>query len=70
MAYENIIYEKQRGGVLITLNRPEALNSLNTAIHRDMVACFNEINTNDEIRAAILTARGRFFCAGRDIKEF
>ena len=55
---------------VITMNRPEAANSLNTAMHRDVVACFDEVHNNDDIKAAVITASGRFFCAGRDIKEF
>ncbi|MDG1990479.1 MAG: enoyl-CoA hydratase/isomerase family protein [Dehalococcoidia bacterium] len=55
---------------VITMNRPEAANSLNTAMHRDVVACFDEVHNNDNIKAAVITASGRFFCAGRDIKEF
>ena len=55
---------------IVTLNRPSALNSLNTAMHRDVDACWDEINNNPEIRAAVVTGAGRFFCAGRDIKEY
>ena len=67
---ESAIFERRGPVAVVTLNRPEAANSLNTAIHRDVVACFHEINTNDEIRAAVITGSGRFFCAGRDLKEF
>lgn len=67
---ESGIFELRGDVAVVTLNRPEALNSLNTAIHRDIVACWDEINRNDEIKAAVVTGSGRFFCAGRDIKEF
>ena len=67
---ESGIFELRGNIAVVTLNRPEALNSLNTAIHRDIVACWDEINRNDEIRAGVVTGSGRFFCAGRDIKEF
>ncbi|MYE46632.1 MAG: enoyl-CoA hydratase/isomerase family protein [Chloroflexi bacterium] len=67
---ESGIFELRDNIAVVTLNRPEALNSLNTAIHRDIVACWDEINRNDEIRAGVVTGSGRFFCAGRDIKEF
>jgi crotonobetainyl-CoA hydratase len=67
---DTAIYERRGSVAIVTLNRPEALNSLNTAVHRDVGACYEEINTNDEIRAAVVTGAGRFFCAGRDIKEF
>ncbi len=63
-------FERRGNIAVVTMNRPEAANSLNTAMHRDVVACWDEINNNDEIRAAVITGSGRFFCAGRDIKEF
>jgi enoyl-CoA hydratase/carnithine racemase len=63
-------FERIDSLAVVTLNRPEALNSLNTAMHRDVDACWEEINNNDQIRAAVVTGAGRFFCAGRDIKEY
>lgn len=67
---EAATFERHGAVALVTFNRPEGANSLNTQIHRDIGACWDEINTNDEILAAVVTANGRFFCAGRDIKEF
>ena len=67
---EAAVFELRGGIAVVTLNRPEALNALNTAMHRDIAACWEEINHNEAIRAAVVTGSGRFFCAGRDIKEF
>lgn len=68
---ESAIFEQRGPIAIVTLNRPEAKNSLNTAIHRDVGWAWEEINNNDDIRVAIVTAAGdRAFCAGRDIKEF
>src|SRR5687767_3076237 len=39
-------------------------------MHRDIVPSWEEINNNDGIRAAVVTGEGRFFCAGRDVKEY
>lgn len=63
---------EQRGPIaIVTLNRPESKNALNTQIHRDVTWAWDEINNNSEIKVAIITAAGdRAFCAGRDIKEF
>jgi enoyl-CoA hydratase/carnithine racemase len=55
---------------VVTMNRPDRLNSLDTTMHRDVDACWDEINANPAIRAAVITGNGRFFCAGRDIKEY
>jgi enoyl-CoA hydratase/carnithine racemase len=63
-------FRREGNIAIVTLNRPAALNSLNTAMHRDVDACWDEINNNPEIRAAVVTGAGRFFCAGRDIKEY
>ncbi len=67
---EAAVFELRGEIAVVTLNRPEALNALNTAMHRDIAACWEEINHNEAIRAAVVTGSGRFFCAGRDIKEF
>jgi len=67
---EAATFELRDNVAIVTMNRPEALNSLNTAMHRDVDDCFDEINRNENIRAAVITGEGRFFCAGRDIKEF
>jgi enoyl-CoA hydratase len=67
MAYENIIYEKQRGGVLITLNRPEALNSLSVELREDLHAALEQAKDDPEIRAVVLTGAGRAFSAGANM---
>ena len=65
--YENILYEKQRGGVLITLNRPEALNALSPDLVQELHSAFTEAENDPEIRAIVLTGAGRAFSAGFDI---
>jgi enoyl-CoA hydratase/carnithine racemase len=65
--YENILYEKQRGGVLITLNRPEALNALSPDLVEELHSAFTEAENDPEIRAIVLTGAGRAFSAGFDI---
>lgn len=65
--YENILYEKQRKGVLITLNRPEALNALSPDLVRELHAAFDEAEADPEVRAIVLTGAGRAFSAGYDI---
>ena len=67
MAYENILYEKQRSGVLITLNRPEALNSLSTELRAELHAALEEAKDDPEVRAVVLTGAGRAFSAGANM---
>ena len=66
-AYENLLYEKQRNGLLITLNRPDALNALSQGLRNEIDAALEEARQDPEIRAVVLTGAGRAFSAGADI---
>ena len=65
--YETILYEKQRGGVLITLNRPEVLNALSAQLQNELHQALDEADADPEVRAAVITGSGRAFSAGADI---
>ena len=65
--YENVLYEKQRHGVLITLNRPEALNSLSEGLRDDLHSALEEAKDDPEIRAIVLTGAGRAFSVGANM---
>jgi enoyl-CoA hydratase len=69
MAYEDIIYEKQEGIILITLNRPDSLNTLSSRLARELTEVAAEINDDDSARVMIITGAGRAFSAGADLKE-
>ena len=62
--YENILYEKQRKGVLITLNRPDALNALSRDLEDELHVALDEAEADPEIRAIVITGAGRAFSAG------
>lgn len=66
---ETVLLEVQNNIATVTLNRPDALNSLNTQLRLDLTEAFNRVNQDDDIRVAILTGNGRAFCAGMDLKE-
>lgn len=67
--YEYILVE-QRGRVgYITLNRPEALNALNSALITELVAATKAFDESTEVGAIVLTGSERAFAAGADIKE-
>jgi enoyl-CoA hydratase len=69
-AAEDIILVERRDGVaLVTLNRPQALNALSTALVRRIGETFRELQKDAEVGAAILTGAGRAFSAGVDLKE-
>ena len=65
--YENILYEKQRKGVLITLNRPEALNAITPQLEDELHLALDEAEADPEVRAIVLTGAGRAFSAGYDL---
>lgn len=64
--YKEILYEKQRRGVLITLNRPEALNAITRSMLKELHRALDEAEADPEIRAIVLTGAGRGFCSGFD----
>ena len=65
--YQTILYQKQRNGVLITLNRPNALNAMNQDMMNDLDAGLAEAEGDQEIRAVVITGAGAAFSAGEDI---
>ena len=69
MEYETLIYQKEGGLGVVTLNRPERLNALSRQLYRELGQVLDEIEQDDEVRVAIVTGNGRAFCAGADIKE-
>ena len=65
--YKTILYQKQRKGVLITLNRPNALNAMNSEMMSELDAALAEAEKDAEIRGVIITGAGGAFSAGEDI---
>ena len=54
----------------MTLNRPDLMNAMNTAMGEDLLACFTALNEDPDVRVVIFTGAGeRAFCAGGDLKE-
>ncbi|MEM7730837.1 MAG: enoyl-CoA hydratase-related protein [Pseudomonadota bacterium] len=54
---------------IVTMNRPEAMNSFNVAVFLRMMDVFAELEADDSVRAIVLTGQGRAFCAGADISD-
>ncbi|QKD06002.1 enoyl-CoA hydratase [Mesorhizobium loti] len=69
MAYETIITETRGKVGLITLNRPKALNALNSQILAELVAAVNGFCADRGIGAMVITGSDKAFAAGADIKE-
>lgn len=69
MTYETILVEQQGAVTLITLNRPQALNALNSQVLVDLITAFAAFDSNESQRCAVLTGSDKAFAAGADIKE-
>src|ERR1700692_2933587 len=71
-SYETLRVDDQGGGLsVLTLNRPEIANAMNTQMGRDLLAFFDGVNTDPLAhRCIVLTGAGdKAFCAGGDLKE-
>lgn len=69
MAYETILYNKENGIGIITLNRPKSLNALNSQLIRELNEVLDEIEKDDSVSVVIVTGHEKFFAAGADITE-
>ncbi|MBC7301619.1 MAG: enoyl-CoA hydratase [Nocardia sp.] len=67
--YETILVETKNRVGWITLNRPKALNALNTQVLDDIVVALGELGRDDEVGAVVITGSAKAFAAGADIKE-
>ena len=69
--FENILVEKKGNIAVITINRPDKLNSLNSQVHVEGVAALDELKNDAEVRVVVITGAGqKSFVAGADIGEF
>ena len=66
----SVLYEARGAVALVTLNRPQALNSFTRQMHRDLWAALDSAEADSKIRALVVTGAGRGFCAGADLSEF
>ncbi len=67
---DEVLVSVDDGIMVVTINRPKAKNSINLAVAKGIAAAMDELDSNDEIRAAILTGADNTFCAGMDLKAF
>jgi enoyl-CoA hydratase len=69
MSYENLVVAKEGKIGLITLNRPETLNALNTKMVTELIEALSSFEKDDEVRCVVLTGGEKAFSAGADITE-
>ncbi len=70
MSEPAVLYAEQGAVAIITLNRPQSLNSFTRQMHHDMWAALDQAHANAVVRALVITGAGRGFCAGADLVEF
>lgn len=68
--YATLLFEARGNVGYVTLNRPEAANALNWQMARDLMDVMLRCDDDPAIRAVVLTATGKMFCAGGDLKSF
>jgi len=69
MAYETLIVETEDHVCLIRLNRPDAMNALNSTVLAELAKALRAADVNDKVRAIVITGSDKAFAAGADVKE-
>ena len=69
MTYSDIAYEVADGVATITLDRPDQLNAFTNRMMHELIDAFDHADADDDVRAVIVTGRGRGFCAGADLSS-
>ncbi len=69
MTFENINFEIEESLAVITLNRPDTLNSFTSVMHQELAQVIMQVREDADIRAVLLTGAGRGFCAGQDLND-
>jgi 2-(1,2-epoxy-1,2-dihydrophenyl)acetyl-CoA isomerase len=66
---EVLLIERSDGVATLTMNRPESMNSLSVELKLALRAALEDVASDDSVRAVVLTATGRGFCVGQDLRE-
>ena len=69
MNYENILFDITDGVAMLTLNRPDKLNSFTQAMHDEVRHALHKVGADKSVRVFVLTGAGRGFCAGQDLSD-
>ncbi len=70
MSNNVVLYHAENGVATVTLNRPDQRNAINPEVCDAMRDAFDRIETDPDVRVAVLTGAGAMFCAGMDLKAF
>ncbi|MGE0624199.1 MAG: enoyl-CoA hydratase-related protein [Pseudomonadales bacterium] len=67
MSFESLLFEVRGAAALITINRPEQMNTWNATVAAELSRALRDAEVDDAVRAIVLTGAGRAFCAGADL---
>jgi enoyl-CoA hydratase len=67
--YQTLSLTVERPIATVKINRPDALNALNSVLVRELVAALDALDADDSVRCVVLTGSDKAFCAGADVKE-
>jgi 2-(1,2-epoxy-1,2-dihydrophenyl)acetyl-CoA isomerase len=67
--YETVLVERHDSVAVVSLNRPDKLNSFDSVLRRELLLAVREVNEDDGVRVVILTGAGRAFSAGADLAD-
>jgi enoyl-CoA hydratase len=68
-AEQPVLVTRDGACATVTLNRPQQLNALSSALRRQFIAAFEALDRDEGVRAVVVTGAGRAFSAGLDLKE-
>ena len=66
--FETVHYSREEAVAVITIHRPDAMNSFNTELRRDLLAALRQARDDNPVRVVVFTGEGRSFSAGADLK--
>jgi enoyl-CoA hydratase/carnithine racemase len=66
---KSFLYEVRERVAYLTLNRPERLNALTFEVYRELTETFAALRDEEEVRAVVITGKGRAFCSGGDVRD-
>jgi 2-(1,2-epoxy-1,2-dihydrophenyl)acetyl-CoA isomerase len=67
--YETLLVQRHGAVAVVSLNRPDKLNSFNGPLRRELLLAVREVNDDDSVRVVVLTGAGRAFSAGADLAD-
>ncbi len=69
MTFETLLLTKEQGYALIQINRPQALNALNSQVLKELYDVLSALDNDNDVKCSIITGNEKAFAAGADIKE-